>query len=122
MANPTSPRASARAHDVAPVNWISRPNEWMRKLAEVTNGVMRGETNNRGTITLSVSQAGGAITKTPLLDDKIDVTSVVLFMAKSASARSQGAVWVSSLTKGQCTINHISTDSADVIFDYVVWS
>jgi len=121
MASPTSPRDSKRWHDPAPVSW-GNAREWSRKLAEVANGIMQGRTNNRGTITLSVSQAGGAVTQTPIVDPRIGTDSVLNFMATTASARSQGAVWISSLTDGGCTINHISTDSADVIFDYVVWS
>ena len=121
MASPTSPRDSKRWHDPAPLSW-SNPVEWSRKLAEVANGIMQGRTNNRGTITLSVSQAGGAVIKTPIVDSRIGGSSVLNFMATTASARSQGAVWISSLTDGGCWINHISTDSADAIFDYVVWS
>lgn len=115
-------RADERWHDIAPENW-SNPREHSRKIARVANGIMQGRTNNRGKITLSVSQLlGGAVTKTPLVDDRIGATSVILFMATTASARSQGALYVTSLTDGGGTINHTSTDSTDCIFDYVVFS
>lgn len=114
-------RSDERWHPIAPENWHN-PKEQMRKTAEVVNGVLHGRMNNRGTITLSVSQAGGAVTATPLIDDRISPDAVVVFMPTTASARSQGALYVTSLTVGGCKLNHTSTDSTDAIFDYVVFS
>ena len=120
---PENPQFSTRFHDVVPLTWRFDPNEWNRKTAEVANGIMQGRTNNRGRTTLSISGAGGAVTATPLVDPLVGADSVINFMPRTATAASlMPSLYVSSLTEGQCTLNHPSTDSAAAIYDYVVWS
>lgn len=127
MANPTSPRDDARTHPTAPLNWHSKPIEWSRKLAEVVNGLLQGQSNNRGSLTLTVT--GSA---TPLIDPRIDVNSVIHFMPANEAARDRN-LYVTSLTEGACTVNHIpaslsssvsvTTGSKAVpIYNYTVWS
>jgi len=118
----SSPRATKRWHDPAPLNWHGKPPEWSRKNAEVINGVMQGRTNNRGTITLSVSQAGGAVTATPIVDPRIGIDSVLAFMPTNLNASTVTGLYVTSLSTGRCVLNHPSQDSTAAIFDYVVFS
>jgi hypothetical protein len=112
-----------KSHDIAPLNWIHNPPEWDRKNAEVINGIMQGRTNNRGTITLSVSQAGGAVTKTPVVDSRVDEQSVISFTPRTPNAAAlMTSLYVTSLTEGGFSIIHASTDSTTAIFDYVIWT
>lgn len=125
---PTSPRKDARDHPVAPLNWHSKPGEWSRKLAEVLNGVMQGRTNNRGTISLTVTGS-----TTPLIDPRIDVNSVITLMAVNESARNL-LPNIPSLTEGSCVLHHspasLSSSASSTtsggrgipVYNYVVWS
>lgn len=125
--SPTSPRQDAREHPIAPLSWAFSVTEWCRKLAETINEVQRGRTNNRGTITLTVTG-----TVTPLPDVNIDVNSVITLMASNEAARNL-LPNITSLTEGACVLHHSpaslsSSVSVTVgggavpIYDYVVWS
>jgi len=125
---PTSPRKDARTHPTAPLTWSAKPVEWSRKLAEVVNGVMQGRTNNRGSISLTVTGSS-----TPLIDARIDVNSVITLMASNESARNL-LPNITSLTEGACVLHHspasLSSSASSTtaggrgipIYSYVVWS
>ena len=127
MAGPTNPADDARIHPVAPLNWLGNLAEWARKSSEVINGIMQGRTNNRGTVTLTVTG-----TATPLLDPLIGADSVVSLQAVNEAARNL-LPNVTSFTDGACVLHHspaslsssVSTTTgtkAVPIYDYVVWS
>jgi hypothetical protein len=94
------------------VGTVDRPGGPLRRMAEVLANAMLGKLNVGGTVTLGTSP-------TTLIDSRIGVQSLLLFMATdTAGAGLLPSIYVSSRGKGQATINHTATSSVNV--DYVV--
>ena len=89
---------------------------WFGRVRDVVNNVMRGKTNNGGSVTLTASSA-----TTTLNDPLIGGSSRLFFTARSANA----AAVASSLRYDNpgdqtVTLHHASDANADKTFDYIV--
>ena len=114
----TSPRASARGYQNAPLDWPGDQREWIRIVAEVVNNLMDGKDNALGTVTLDPNQA-----TTTLTDLRIGPDSAILFMPTTANAAAElgnGTLYVSSRGKQTATITHANSAQADRTFRYAV--
>lgn len=87
-----------------------------RQCAITINNVMDGKINSTGEITLTASA-----TTTTLSDARIGSNSVILFMPRSANARTAiNSLFITSRASGSCTINHSSSSNTDQNLSYVI--
>lgn len=87
-----------------------------RQLALVANNLLRGKSNNTGTLTLTAAAA-----TTTLTDSRIGATSVVLLMPTTANAAAAIATtYFTAFVKGSCTVNHANNAQVDKTFRYAV--
>jgi len=88
-----------------------------RAVAEVVRGVMDGKTNNTGEITLAV---GSAVT-TALVDRRVGVDSVIVFVPASAAANADATrIYASAQGQGTATVNHAANVTANKTYRYAV--
>jgi hypothetical protein len=85
------------------------------KIHDVVNNLLRGKTNNTGTITLNPNVATST-----LGDVNIGGNSVILFMPTTANAKAEGSPYVTARIKGTATLNHTNNAQADRSYGYVV--
>ena len=85
-----------------------------REVAEVTNGIMNGKTNNTGSVTLRASN-----TTTTITDERLGFDSIILLSPLSANAAAQ-TPYISTKAKGSVVITHTSTAHTDLNFDYII--
>jgi len=85
-----------------------------REVAEVTNGIMNGKTNNTGSVTLRASN-----TTTTITDERLGFDSIILLSPLSANAAAQ-TPYISTKAKGSVIITHTSTAHTDLNFDYII--
>lgn len=87
-----------------------------RQCAITINNVMDGKINSTGDITLTASA-----TSTTLSDARIGANSVILFMPKSANARTAlNTLYVSARASGSATLTHASSANTDQDLSYVI--
>jgi len=87
-----------------------------RQCAITINNVMDGKINSTGDITLTASA-----TSTTLSDARIGANSVILFMPRSANARTAlNTLYVSARASGSATLNHASSSNTDQNLSYVI--
>jgi hypothetical protein len=105
-------RVSYDSVNAAVVGVESRPGSPLRRTVEVLANAMQGKLNIGGTVVFNASP-------TTLIDNRIGVQSLLLFMATTAAgATLLPSIYVSSRGKGQATVNHAAATSVSV--DYVV--
>ncbi len=85
-----------------------------REVAEVTNGIMNGKTNNTGSVTLRASN-----TTTTITDERLGFDSIILLSPLTANAAAQ-TPYISTKAKGSVIITHTSTAHTDLNFDYII--
>ena len=115
----TSPRATERGFPIAPLRWsMDSLEEWVREVTAVVNGLMDGQHNATGTITLTVSSATST-----LADRRIGRNTKVVLVATTANA----AAAVGGLSQtfpnaalGAAVLNHANDANADKSFAYVL--
>lgn len=89
----------------------------LRTISEVVNNLLRGKTNNTGTVTLAASSA----TATTLDNALISADSVILLMPTTANAAAwMNDVYVSARTNGSATLTHSANTATDRTFAYAV--
>jgi len=87
-----------------------------RQCAITINNVMDGKINSTGDITLTASA-----TSTTLSDARIGANSVILFMPRSANARTAlNTLYVSARASGSATLTHASSANTDQDLSYVI--
>lgn len=86
-----------------------------RKLAEATNGAIRGKTNNVITVTLTANAASTTIAS-PL----IGPNSALLWSPTTANAAAISTPYPSSRTSGSAVIAHANDANADKTFEVVI--
>ena len=87
-----------------------------RQCAITINNVMDGKINSTGEITLTASA-----TSTTLSDARIGANSVILFMPRSANARTAlNTLYVSARASGSATLTHASSTNTDQDLSYVI--
>ncbi len=101
---------------------MTDPVEWLRKTVSVVNGMMRGRTNNYGTVTLTANSATTTVT---LSKDRISIYSVIVFMPTTANAATEfgaGTMYVSATAPGSntFTITHVNNAQTDRSFRYAI--
>lgn len=99
----------------APEN--GKPDEGtIRSLIRVINNIMRGKTNNRGTVTLTAGSA-----TTVVNDINAGGDSVILLQPTTANAAAALAnVRVTANGKQTFTLTHANNAQTDRIFKYVI--
>ena len=119
---------SFRTLDTPPSTTVAPPNlpvlagvvakviVWLGQARDVINNIMRGKTNNGGSVTLTASS-----TSTTLADPLIGGSSKLFFTARTANA----AAVASSLRYDDpdnqtVTLHHSSDANIDLTFDYIV--
>ena len=91
-----------------------------REIAEITNQVLNGKTNNTGEVTLPHGSGGGSATYT-VNDERAGFNSVILFMPLSnTSAGKLTSIYVSSRSKGSFVITYNDSGSTDIELAYVI--
>ena len=99
----------------APRKWFN-VEEQVSRIADVVNQILKGKTNNTGTVTLTVSAA-----TTILTDPRIGTDSVFLFMPTTANASAEigaGTMYISYRGDKTATITHANNAQADRTFSY----
>jgi len=100
----------------------NEPMEWLRKMARVLNGAMRGKTNNTGTVTLTANSATTTLT---FSSGQIGNDTVIHFMPTTANAATEfgaGTLYVSArnVAGATFTITHVNNAQADRTFLYTL--
>ena len=112
----TSPRASGRSYQTAPIDWPGKEEEWIRLIADVVNGIMDGKINATGTVTLTAST-----TTTTITDRRIGPDSCIELMPTTANASAAIATtYISSRGKETATLTHANNSQTDRTFGYAV--
>lgn len=113
----TSPRASFRGRDPAPVDWYD-DIEHRRKHSDSINSLRVGKIDSVSTVTLTANQ-----TTTTLTDIYIGPDSQIGFTPLTANAAAEignGTMYVSARTNGSATITHANNAQTDRDFSYSV--
>jgi hypothetical protein len=85
------------------------------QIATTLNEVLKGRQNNVGTITLAASTAS-----TTIADTRLKITMKVFLTPRTASAAANlGNTYIETVSDGKATLTHLSTTTADRIYDYV---
>lgn len=89
----------------------------IRTVAEVVNNLLRGKTNNTGTVTLAASSA----TTTTLDNALISPESVIVLMPTTANAAAwMNDVYVSARANGSATLTHSANTATDRTYAFAV--
>jgi hypothetical protein len=112
----TPPSSTATPSLPALAGIIGKILLWLGQARDVVNNIMRGKTNNGGSVTLTASSA-----TTTLTDPLIGGSSKIFFTARTTNA----AAVASSLRYDDpgnqtVTLHHTSDANADKTFDYIV--
>jgi len=100
---------------VLPPRWTDIA-EQIRKIVVAVNNILRGKTNNTGTVTLTAGSA-----TTTLTDIRIGINSVITLQPTTANAAGALAnVYFGSAGDGTITINHANNAQVDRTFLYCV--
>jgi len=91
-----------------------------REIAEITNQVLNGKTNNTGEVTLPHGSGGGSATYT-VYDERAGFNSVILFMPLSnTSAGKLTSIYVSQRNKGNFIITYNDSGSVNIELAYAI--
>ncbi len=91
---------------------------WLEGFRRVANNMMRGKTNNVGSVTLTANAAS-----TTLNDPLIGGSSRVHLSASTANAAAEAggtALYIDGYANGSCTIHHANNAQTDRTFLYTV--
>lgn len=84
----------------------------------ILNEGLKGKLNNVDDLTLR-HNAGS----TTISDELITTMSMVIWSAKNAeAAAASNTIWYSSTEKGRVILNHFSTSTSTVMYDYCVFN
>lgn len=90
----------------------------LRSLAVAMQRIMRGETNNAGSVTLTANQATTAVT-----DQRVGANSKIMYFPTTANAAAElggGGMYTSAKDTGSFTITHTNNAQSDRTFDYLI--
>ena len=109
-----SPRASKKGY---PGLKQDNPDDedFKRETTEVVNGILEGNINNRGTITLTDSSATSTLS-----DKRISGGSVIHFTPTNENARGEGSPAVTAQDDGTATLTH-PNNSNERTYQYTVF-
>lgn len=100
---------------VLPQRWTD-VEEQVRRTVTAVNNVLRGKTNNTGTVTLTANAASTALT-----DIRIGINSVIVLQPTTANAAAALATtYVGTPGDGTVTISHANNAQADKTFLYAI--
>lgn len=102
-------------HPTPPL-WYAGWEHGLRELAIAIQRIMRGETNNAGTFTLTADT-----TTTTVTDLKVGANTKIMYAPTTANASAEiaaGAIRISSKTKDSFVVTHVSNSQTDRDFDY----
>lgn len=112
-----SPRATALSHPVVPIEWEGEEREHRRKIALALNGVLRGQLNNLGSVTLTASSTTSAV-RNPNVSAG---SKIFLFPTTANAATALATTYKSAAEEGLITLTHASNAQTDRTFDYAVF-
>lgn len=106
-------------HPTPPLHY-SDPIRGLEEIAIAVQRIMRGETNNAGSVTLTANVASTAVT-----DQRVGVNSVIVFAPRTANAAAEigaGTMYIDTadIGDGTFTITHANNAQADRTFDYLI--
>lgn len=99
----------------APLSWGSWA-EWLKRVSLVVNGLLLGQSNNVGQVTLAVAPA----TTTVITNPRITARTVLLLSPTTATAAAALATLYAVATNGSVTITHAANAAADQTFGYAL--
>jgi hypothetical protein len=117
----SSPRSLSNAYEAAPIEWGGDLGQWLRLVAETTNGLLDGKINATSTFTLTANQA------TTVVDDsRCGPDSVILWMPTTANAGGELGIYITNRgveTSGVrgFTVNHATDSRTDRTFAYAIF-
>jgi len=100
-----------------PPSWYD-VNDFLKKISDAVNNILRGKTNNTGTITLTDNVA-----TTTLTDIRIGINSVILLQPTTANASAEigaGTIYFNTPDGGSIVINHANNAQTDRTFKYAI--
>jgi len=103
--------------DLLPSQWHN-VNDFLRKVSLAVNNILRGKTNNTGSVTLTESTA-----TTTLTDIRIGINSVVVLQPTTANASAEigaGTIYFNDPGDGTVVINHANNAQTDRTFKYAI--
>ena len=89
-----------------------------REISEVVNNILDGNTNNKGSVTLTASAASTAVA-----DLRAGPESVILLMPTTANASAEqgaGTIYVSARAKQTFTLTHANNGQTDRTYKYAI--
>ena len=89
-----------------------------RDISEVVNNILDGNTNNKGSVTLTASATSTAVT-----DLRAGPESVVVLMPTTANASAEvgaGTIYVSARAKQTFTLTHAYNGQTDRTYKYAI--
>ena len=112
----TPPSGLATANLPALAGIVAKVLGWLAQARDVTNNIMRGKTNNGGSVPLTPSS-----TTTALTDPLIGGSSRLFFTARTANASAvASSLRYDNPGSQTVTLHHTSDANADKTFDYIV--
>jgi len=90
----------------------------LHTLSKILQGVLQGQTNNVGTVTLAASADSTSVT-----DSRVGAFSKIMFTPTTANAAAElagGAMYVAAKTKSAFTIAHANNAQTDRTFHYAL--
>ena len=83
-----------------------------RKIAQVVNGLLKGQANDLLDVTLTANAAVTTVT-----DQRLGVSSQLAFMARTAHAAAiKASIYVDGQTTGKALVHHTNTANTDQDF------
>lgn len=100
---------------ILPARWTD-VGEQLRRVVTAVNNILRGKTNNVGSVTLTANAAS-----TALSDIRIGINSVIVLQPTTANAAAALATtYVGTPGDGTVTITHANNAQTDRVFLYCV--
>jgi len=103
--------------DLLPSQWYD-DKDFLRKVSLSVNNILRGKTNNTGSVTLTESSA-----TTTFTDIRIGINSVIVLQPTTANASAEigaGTIYFDDPGKGTIVINHANNAQTDRIFRFAI--
>ena len=107
----------SQSTDILPAQWYDI-NDFLRKVVLAVNNILRGKTNNTGSVTLTASSA-----TTTLTDIRIGINSVILLQPTTANASAEigaGTIYFADPGNGSVVINHANNAQTDRTFKFAI--
>lgn len=99
-----------------PVTFGPATNSWLYTVKVIVNNILRGQTNNTGTVTLTPS-----VTTTTITDNRIGGSSGIYLQPTTANAAAALATtYLSTPGAGTVVINHANSAQVDRVFNYAI--